>query len=59
MTNPQERGRAFEAVFDDLFALDGMSVREAANYARADSAAAALGLDAEADGGHRQTRLRR
>jgi restriction system protein len=29
MTHPQQRGRAFEAVFNDLFALDGLSVRDA------------------------------
>jgi restriction system protein len=29
MTNPQQRGKAFEGVFNDLFKLDGMSVRDA------------------------------
>jgi hypothetical protein len=29
MTNPQERGKAFEVVFNELFALDGLSVRGA------------------------------
>jgi hypothetical protein len=28
MANPQRRGKALEAVFNDLFALDGLSVRE-------------------------------
>ncbi|HUZ54042.1 MAG TPA: restriction endonuclease [Streptosporangiaceae bacterium] len=29
MTNPQQRGKAFEGVLNDLFAIDGLSVRDA------------------------------
>ena len=29
IANPQQRGKAFESVFNDLFALDGLTVREA------------------------------